>query len=87
VAITYAMRDNYYKLPSGGIDPGEDHDVAAHREMIEETGGTIKLRESGYIAAIEEFCNDLYPISFCYYVELVDGSRKPDLTKDEIKVS
>jgi ADP-ribose pyrophosphatase YjhB (NUDIX family) len=36
------QRDNYYKLPRGGIDPGEDHATAIHREFAEETGGVVK---------------------------------------------
>ncbi|KAK4120299.1 hypothetical protein N657DRAFT_658610 [Parathielavia appendiculata] len=29
VAILYAKRESYYKLPGGGIEPGEDHKTAA----------------------------------------------------------
>ena len=54
VAIIHAERDNYFKLPGGGIDPDEDHEVAVQREMQEETGYVIKLRDSGCIATTEE---------------------------------
>jgi 8-oxo-dGTP diphosphatase len=84
VAIIYAERDNYYKLPGGGIDPGEDHDVAARREMQEETGGLIKLQDRGCIATVEEFRNDLHQISYCYVADLIDGSGEANLTEDEI---
>ncbi|KAH6612272.1 hypothetical protein B0J18DRAFT_77780 [Chaetomium sp. MPI-SDFR-AT-0129] len=44
IAILHAARENYYKLPGGGIQPGEDHETAARREFLEETGGIIRLR-------------------------------------------
>jgi ADP-ribose pyrophosphatase YjhB (NUDIX family) len=84
VAIICAERDNYYKLPGGGIDPDEDHEVAAQREMREETGSLIKLRDNSYIATTEEYRNDLHQISYCYCADLVDGSGKPNLTEDEV---
>ena len=85
VALIYAKRDNYYKLPGGGIDPEEDYAVAAQREMQEETGGLIKLRTQQCIATTEEYRNDLHQTSYCYVADLVDGTGKPNLTEDEIQ--
>ena len=84
VAILYAQRDNYYKLPGGGIDPDEDHATAVHREFAEETGGLIQLRDGGCVATTLEFRGDLRQVSYCYCADLVDGSGKPCLTEDEI---
>lgn len=84
IAIIYAGRDGYYKLPGGGIDPGEDQRVAAHREMLEETGASIKIRDHGCIATTEEFRNDLHQISFCYCADLVDDTGNAMLTEEEI---
>lgn len=33
VAIVYAKRKRYYKLPGGGINPGEQHEASALHEM------------------------------------------------------
>jgi 8-oxo-dGTP pyrophosphatase MutT (NUDIX family) len=84
VAIIYAKRDNYYKLPGGGIDSYEDHETAVKREFEEETGGLIKLRGNGCMATTKEFRNDLRQISYCYAADLVDDSGKPTLTDEEI---
>lgn len=40
VAMIHARRDNYYKLPGGGVEAGEDH-------MMEETGCTVRIRGGG----------------------------------------
>lgn len=84
VAIIHAKRDNYFKLPGGGIDPDEDHEAAVQREMQEETGCVIKLRDSGCIATTEEYRNDLHQRSYCYCADLVDDSGKPTLTDEEV---
>ncbi|KFY90848.1 hypothetical protein V500_04918 [Pseudogymnoascus sp. VKM F-4518 (FW-2643)] len=85
MAIVYAKRDNYYKLPGGGIDPNEQHEMAAMREMQEETGGLIKIRKNlGCVATTEEYRNDLHQMSFCYVADVVDDSGSPNLTEDEV---
>lgn len=85
VAIVYSKRDNYYKLPGGGIDPNEQHEMAAMREMQEETGGLIKIRRNlGCIATTEEYRNDLHQMSYCYVADVVDDSGSPNLTEDEV---
>ena len=84
IAVIHAKRDNYYKLPGGGIDPGEDHLIAVRREMQEETGALIRVRERGCIATTEEFLNDLHQLSFCYCADLVDDAGRPNLTEEEV---
>lgn len=86
VAILYAAREDYYKLPGGGIESGEDHDAAAKREFQEETGGLIELR-GGCIAATEEFRGEVRQVSYCYRADLVEGSGggEPALTEEEVE--
>ncbi|KAM0466827.1 hypothetical protein ACHAPV_000336 [Trichoderma viride] len=38
IAVIYAEKGNYYKLPGGGIDKDEDHHSAAQREVEEKRG-------------------------------------------------
>ena len=37
-ATTEAAPDPFWLTPGGGVDPGETHEQAAHRELFEETG-------------------------------------------------
>jgi 8-oxo-dGTP pyrophosphatase MutT (NUDIX family) len=85
VAIIYAKRDNYYKLPGGGIEPDEDHATAAKREFQEETGGAIELRSSNCIATTKEFRFHLRQVSYCYVADLVDDTGEPNLSDEEIE--
>ncbi|KAK4141353.1 NUDIX domain protein [Dichotomopilus funicola] len=85
VALVKANRDNYYKLPGGGIESGEDHGKAAEREVLEETGCHV-LVKPGCFATTEEFRNDLHQISYCYRATLLDGHQpgNPELTEEEV---
>lgn len=50
VALLHAKQRDYYKLPGGGIDEGEDSYKALERELIEETGATAKItKELGQV--------------------------------------
>ncbi|KAK4209550.1 NUDIX hydrolase domain-like protein [Rhypophila decipiens] len=90
IAIVHAKRDSYYKLPGGGIDPGEDHITAVEREMLEETGASIRVRgpsQGGCIATTEEYRGTLHQMSFCYVADVIEngsGGGGPNLTEDEI---
>ena len=43
IALIHAKKDDYYKLPGGGIEADEDHLVAAAREAQEETGCIVEV--------------------------------------------
>lgn len=85
VALLHASRDDYYKLPGGGIEKGEDILEALNRETKEEIGCSIKnIKELG---EIEEYRNVdlLHQISYCFIAE-VDGEKgEPEFTQSEIE--
>ncbi|KAI1152882.1 NUDIX hydrolase domain-like protein [Nemania diffusa] len=85
VALIYAKKGNYYKLPGGGIEKDEDHAEAAAREVQEETGAVVSIRKSdGCIGSTEEFRNDLHQISYAYIADVVDATGQPALTEEEL---
>ena len=83
VAIIHAHRDNYYKLPGGGVEDGEDHCKAGEREVAEETGARVAV-QGDCVAVVEEYRNDLHQVSYCYRGRLVDDRGQPELTDDEV---
>ena len=43
IAIIHRPRRNDWSLPKGHVDPGETHEEAALREVVEETGLTCRI--------------------------------------------
>ncbi|KAI1113858.1 NUDIX hydrolase domain-like protein [Nemania sp. NC0429] len=85
IALIYAEKGNYFKLPGGGVEADEDHGRAAAREVREETGAVVSIRRrDGCVARTEEFRNALHQISYVYIADVVDASGQPELTEEEL---
>ena len=83
IIIIYVKKGNYYKLPGGGIEKGEDHHITGEREAKEETGCKVIL-DRDYFAVTEEWRNDLHQISYCYATHLIEDTGAIELTDDEL---
>jgi 8-oxo-dGTP diphosphatase len=85
IGLLHVGRSNYYKLPGGGVEEGEDTKRACERECEEEIGCDITIGEE--IGLIEEYRKDekLRQESFCYLAKVVGDKREPNLTKSEVR--
>ena len=84
IALLHATKNYYYKLPGGGIEEGEDNEMALKRECKEEIGCVVKIiKELGSTVEYRKRYN-LKQISYCYIAELVGEKGVPDLEQDEI---
>lgn len=57
VAMMHSLKYNYYKLPGGGIEDGENLEETLVREVKEESGLVVKpetIKEYGFVRRIEK---------------------------------
>jgi len=83
IALLYVSKNNYHKLPGGGIEVGEDINAALHREIMEEVG--VKIEVLGEIGTIIEYRDkhELLQISYCYYSKVKGNSKETAFTDEE----
>ena len=83
VALMHVATNDFYKLPGGGIDPGEDNLTALARECKEEAG--VEIHAPVLLGLIKEIkkTDAVIQNSYCYITHMV-GEKKPlKLTESE----
>ena len=85
VALLHATKYNYYKLPGGGIEEGENPVAALKRECLEEIGCNIEI--IGELGTTLEYRKkfELKQTSYCYIANLLGGKGVPQLMPDEME--
>lgn len=83
IALLHVSKNNYYKLPGGGLEGDEDVIFALERECKEEIGSEIEV--IGEIGSILEYRKkfNLKQTSFCYLAKLKGEKGEPDYTDHE----
>lgn len=84
VAILPVSNHNYYKLPGGGIEQGEDKLAAFRRECLEEIGWDIEVIAE--LGSIVEYRSEFSIIqtSYCYIGKVIGEKKGTALTKHEV---
>ena len=84
VALLHVTKENYYKLPGGGIEVGEDKISALHRECQEEIGCRVEV--IGEVGTTVEYRKifKLKQISYCYFAKVTGDKGTPNLDGGEI---
>lgn len=83
VGLLHVKNLDYYKLPGGGIESGEDIGKALDRECEEELGVNIDIqREVGSIIEYRE-SSKLKQTSYCFLAKASSESKPPAFTEEE----
>lgn len=83
IGVLYVSKENYHKLPGGGVKAGEDIYQALRRECLEEIGCHIEV--IGEIGQTVEYRKmfGLKQISYVYLANLVGEKGDPSFTSKE----
>ncbi len=83
IALLYVSNYNYYKLPGGRIEKGEDIEGALRREIKEETGCTMEIL--GEIGKTMEFksVEKVEHISYCFFGNVLEKGE-PEFSQREV---
>lgn len=84
IALLHVGKYNYYKLPGGGVEDGEDIYRALERELLEEIGCRAKI--TGEVGKIVEYRDEWNQkqTSYCYLAQQIGEAGHPDFTKKEL---
>ena len=80
ILLSYAVRDDLWMIPGGGLEAGEDEGTCCVRELAEETGRVVL--PSACDLELDEYYEDCKYVSR-YFFGAVVGRCEPKLTEAE----
>ena len=83
ILLTYEVNTDQWFIPGGGLENGETNKECCVRELAEETGYVVDVKEQ--FLTINEYYEEWHFISHYFICEVV-GETKRALTERELKV-
>ena len=84
INLQHIRRDNFHKLPGGGMETEESMKEALQREIMEEAGCDCIIGD--LIGVVIEYRNkyNLIQISYAYIADVIGDIGEPQFEQDEI---
>lgn len=84
VGLLHVTEKNYYKLPGGGVEEGEDLQTALSRECAEELGVQLAVGEE--LGVVVEYRSEfkLLQTSHCFLARIASEKNVPHFTDEEL---
>lgn len=85
IALLYVNAMDFYKLPGGGIEAGEDLESALRREVLEESGCEVEIIQE--LGEIHEYRThfEQFQKSYCFITQVKGCIGKTQFTESEIE--
>ena len=85
IALLNVTKNNYHKLPGGGVDGNETIEEAFKRENLEEVGCNCEILDHGGIVVEGRGEFKLLQINYAYFAKVVGEIGQNQLMEDEIE--
>lgn len=82
MALQHIQKYNYHKLPGGGMEVGEDIEQTLFREIKEEVGCDIAIKQ--LLGVVIAYQRDLLHMSYGYVVTVVGELHEPAFDEGEV---
>ena len=84
IALLYVSKHKYHKLPGGGVENSENIKEALKREVMEEVGVNVLIRDE--IGTIIEYRDEFkqLQISYCFFSKVIGEINTPSFTESEL---
>ena len=85
IALIHVSKHDYYMLPGGGVEEGEDFRKGLKRELAEELGTAIKIIDE--VGSSEVYFDrwSKKQVDYCYIARVIEGGSNKNLTNFEIE--
>jgi ADP-ribose pyrophosphatase YjhB (NUDIX family) len=82
ILLVHELKNDFYMIPGGGLEPGETLEECCVRELQEETGYVVNPCKDGAFLQLNEYYEEYHYTGYYYTCEII-GTAAKKLTETE----